>query len=82
MDIYKAIVELREEKKRLDRAIAALEQNGSPGAGQTRHRAWDSSARQAAAARMKKYWDLRKQASHLNGADQSHSVKPPSTDSA
>ena len=82
MDIYKAILDLREEKKRLDRAIAVLEQNGSPGAGRTRRRAWDSSARHAAAIRMKKYWELRKQASSLNGAAQSHSVKPPSTDSA
>ena len=81
MDIYKAILDLREEKKRLDRAIAALEQNSSTGAGRTRRRAWDSSARNAAAVRMKKYWDLRKQKSNLNGAVP-HSVKPPSTDSA
>jgi len=80
MDIYKAILELREEKKRLDRAIAALEQNGLAGAAERSRRTWNSDARRAAAERMKKYWELRKQQSGLNGADRSHSVKPPSTD--
>lgn len=77
MDIYKAILELREEKKRLDRAIAALEHGGAP----PHRRSWDSNARHAAAERMKKYWEQRKQQSSLNGAARSHSVSPPSTES-
>ena len=78
MDIYKAILELREEKKRLDRAIAALEHGGPA----PRRRSWNSSARNAAAERMKKYWEQRKQQSNLNGAARAHSVSPPSTESA
>lgn len=75
MDIYKAILELREEKRRLDRAIAALEQ-GSPVRGeQPRRRSWSSQARRAAAERMRKYWEQRK------GQTQAYSVNPPSTDS-
>jgi len=78
MDIYKAILELREEKKRLDRAISVLE-NGTP---TPRRRSWNSSARHAAAERMKKYWEQRKQQPALNGSAKAHSVKPPSTESA
>ena len=78
MDIYKAILELREEKRRLDRAIAALEHGGPA----PRRRSWNSSARHAAAERMKKYWERRKQQSSLNGAARVHSVSPPSTESA
>jgi hypothetical protein len=77
MDIYKAILELREEKKRLDRAIAALE-NGGPA---PHRRSWNSDARRAAAERMKKYWEQRKQ-SGLNGSARAYSVSPPSTESA
>ncbi|MBI1787698.1 MAG: hypothetical protein HYR60_09140 [Acidobacteria bacterium] len=60
MDIEKALRELRGEKKRLDRMIAALErrQEGkSPGG-----RVWNAAARGAASERMKKYWEQRKQA--------------------
>ena len=60
MDIYKAILELKAEKQRLDRAIAALEQ-GEEGAASTGRRPWNSAARRAAAERMKKYWADRKQ---------------------
>jgi hypothetical protein len=69
MDIYKAILELREEKKRLDRAIAALEQGGAPGEDRPRRRSWNAEARRAAADRMRKYWEKRKQKSALNGDD-------------
>jgi hypothetical protein len=62
MDIYKAIQELKAEKKRLDRAIAALEQGENsiepPYRGR---RTWNAEARRAAAERMKKYWEQRKQ---------------------
>jgi hypothetical protein len=60
MDIYKAILELKAEKKRLDRAIAVLEQ-GDGGAVTSGRRTWNADARRAAAERMKKYWELRKQ---------------------
>jgi len=60
MDIYKAILELKAEKKRLDRAIAALEQGEGAGAAHTGRRTWNAEARSAAAERMKKYWEQRK----------------------
>jgi hypothetical protein len=60
MDIYKAILELRAEKERLDRAIAALEQ-GDDAAAPSGRRPWNAASRRAAAERMKKYWAERKQ---------------------
>ena len=44
MDIYKAILELRTEKERLDRAIAALERKGEaePQSGRRGHQAVSS----------------------------------------
>jgi hypothetical protein len=74
MDIYKTILELKEEKRRLDRAIAALEQGGSGRNRQPRRRSWSSQARRDAAERMRKYWEQRK------GQTQAYSVNPPSTD--
>jgi hypothetical protein len=61
MDIYKAILELKAEKKRLDRAIAALEQGDGAGLPHAGRRTWNADARRAAAERMKKYWEQRKQ---------------------
>jgi hypothetical protein len=62
MDIYKAIDELKAEKKRLDRAIAALEQGeNSTELPHRGRRTWNAEARRAAAERMKKYWEKRKQ---------------------
>ena len=59
MDIYKAIEELRAEKERLDQAIAALESTlEAKGTGQGR--VWSSTARRAAAERMRKYWAQRR----------------------
>jgi hypothetical protein len=80
MDIYKAILELKEEKSRLDRAIAALEkqEGGSPARGR---RSWSGEARRAAAERMKKYWEQRRQQSNGNPAADSYNVSPPSTES-
>jgi hypothetical protein len=80
MDIYKAILELREEKKRLDRAILALEQGDATAGERPRRRSWNADARRAAAERMKRYWEQRKQTAALNGAP-GYKVKPPSTDS-
>ena len=60
MDLYKAILELREEKKRLDRAISALENGENSGEPQGGRRTWNADARRAAAERMKKYWEQRK----------------------
>jgi hypothetical protein len=59
MDLYKAIAELRAEKKRVDDAIEALERSLAGGAGK-RGRVWDSSSRRAAAARMRSYWEKRR----------------------
>jgi len=61
MDINKAILELRAEKKRLDRAISALEQGEGAAEPRTGRRSWNADARRAAAERMKKYWEQRKQ---------------------
>ena len=80
MDIYKAILELREEKRRLDRAIAALEQGGGPAVERPKRRTWNADARRAAAERMRLYWEKRKQKPALNGAP-GYNVKPPSTES-
>ncbi len=59
MDIYKAILELKAEKQRLDRAIAALEQQNN-GPAPSGRKSWNSEARRAAAERMRKYWADRK----------------------
>lgn len=61
MDINKAILELRAEKKRLDRAISALEQGEGAAEPRTGRRSWNADARRAAAERMKKYWEQRRQ---------------------
>ena len=74
MDIYKAILELRAEKERLDRAIAALEQ-GNDASAPSGRRPWNAASRRAAAERMKKFWERRRQQAPYN-------VSPPSTDSA
>lgn len=76
MDIYKAILELQAEKKRLDRVIEALERGSEPnGTSAAGRRAWNAEARRAAAERMKKYWAQRKAESS------NHNVSPPSTES-
>jgi len=81
MDIYKAIQELRTEKRRLDRAIAALEEGGRAPEERPARRAWNAAARRAAGERMKKYWELRKQGQNAKTASAGYSVNPPSTDS-
>jgi hypothetical protein len=81
MDIYKAIQELRNEKKRLDRAIEALEQGDGASEERPKRRAWNAGARRAAGERMKKYWEQRKQ-QKANAALDGYNVNPPSTDNA
>jgi hypothetical protein len=79
MDIYKAIQELMNEKRRLDRAIAALEQGDGASEERPKRRAWNAGARRAAGERMKKYWERRKQ-EKAAAASAGYSVNPPSTD--
>ena len=72
MDFYHAIRELLEEKKRLDRLIAALEaiQNGEleEKAVSARHRrgrkAMSDDERREVSARMKRYWATRRNSSN------------------
>ncbi|MBK9166091.1 MAG: hypothetical protein IPM24_01360 [Bryobacterales bacterium] len=59
MDLDRAIRELTEEKKRLDKAIAALERRTGEGPA-ARKRAWSGAARKAAAERMRQYWAARR----------------------
>ena len=61
MDIYKAILELKAELNRIDRAIAALEQTGRTDAKLQGRHSWNAEARRAAAERMKKLWEQRRQ---------------------
>jgi len=81
MDIYKAILELKAERSRIDRAIAAIEDKGrgedAPRRGRGR-RPLNADARRAAAERMKKYWQQRRQ-QPADGA--AYNVSPPSTKS-
>lgn len=79
MDLYKAIQELREEKMRLDRAIAALEKGVGSNDAHSERRAWNAEARRAAAERMKKYWALRKQQAQAKSVPAGYNVSPPST---
>jgi len=81
MDIYKAIQELKSERQRLDRAIAALE-TGNPGPARRGRRSWNADARRAAAERMKKYWEQRRQQSATAAPASNYNVSPPSTESA
>ncbi len=81
MDIYKAIQELRNEKMRLDRAIAALEEGSGASKDRPKRRAWNAGARRAAGERMKKYWEQRKQEKAAT-ASAGYNVNPPSTDNA
>ena len=68
MDIYKAIAELKEEKRRLDRAIATLEARDRSNADRPPRRSWNADARSAAAERMRKYWEKRRQSASHNGS--------------
>jgi hypothetical protein len=80
MDIYKAILELKAERSRIDRAIAALEHKGKvEGAPKRGRRSWNADARRAAAERMKKYWEQRRRKAAVS---EPYNGNPPSTESA
>jgi hypothetical protein len=79
MDIYKAIEELRTEKRRLDRAIEALEKNIGQAEARPERRAWNAGARRAASERMRQYWLQRKEGGSKS-ASSAHNVSPPSTE--
>jgi hypothetical protein len=66
MDIYKALRELYEQKERLDKAIASLEQIQSTGAAEGKisrrrgRKSMDEDERRQVSERMKKYWASRR----------------------
>jgi septal ring factor EnvC (AmiA/AmiB activator) len=67
MDIYKALEQLKAEKKRLDAAIAALEQSAGTDREPGRGRVWNADARRRAAERMRKYWEKRRSGKAAGG---------------
>ncbi len=72
MNINKVIHELYEEKRRLDRVIASLEEMqrtaAVPGAllpeKRRGRKSMDAKARQEVSERMKRYWDARRKQGH------------------
>ncbi len=68
MDIYKALEQLRAEKRRLDAAIAALEQAQTRRDEERQGRVWNAEARRRAAERMRKYWEQRRKSDSPGGA--------------
>jgi hypothetical protein len=62
MDIYRALRELYEQKERLDKAIASLEQIQNTGVGDVKlstrrgRKSMDEDERRQVSERMKKYW--------------------------
>lgn len=63
MDLYQAIQELYEEKRRLDQAIAALESQGHVPAAPVRRRgrkSMNEDERKQVSERMRKYWESRR----------------------
>jgi hypothetical protein len=63
MDLYQAIQELYEEKRRLDQAIAALESQGIAPVAAPRRRgrkSMNEEERKQVSARMRKYWESRR----------------------
>jgi len=63
MDLYQAIQELYEEKRRLDEAIAALESKGIAPVPTPRRRgrkSMNEEERKQVSERMRKYWESRR----------------------
>ena len=63
MDLYQAIQELYEEKRRLDQAIAALESQGYVPSAPVRRRgrkSMNEDERKQVSERMRKYWESRR----------------------
>ena len=65
MDLYQAIQELYEEKRRLDQAIAILAGQGGIHAtsGRRGRKSMNEEERKEVSARMKRYWDGRRKTS-------------------
>lgn len=64
MDLYRAIEELYEEKRRVEQAIAALENHGSITSAPARRRgrkSMNEEERKQVSERMRKYWDSRRE---------------------
>ena len=64
MDLYQAIQELYEEKRRLDQAIAALESQGiaaTPPPSRRGRKSMNEEERKQVSERMRKYWESRRQ---------------------
>jgi hypothetical protein len=64
MDLYRAIEELYEEKRRVEQAIAALENHGSVAPAPTRRRgrkSMNEEERKQVSERMRKYWESRRE---------------------
>ncbi len=76
MDLYEAIRALHEEKKRLDRLIAVLEElqrttnHGRPASSKKRRgrKGMSPEERRAVSERMKRHWEQRKQRETAAGA--------------
>jgi DNA-binding SARP family transcriptional activator len=75
MDIYKALRELYQQKERLDKAIASLEQIQSAGATEGKisrrrgRKSMDEDERRQVSERMKKYWASRRKGHEEGTAD-------------
>lgn len=69
MDLFQAIQELYEEKRRLDQAIAALEGQGGihavSGPAKRGRKSMNDVERKEVSARMKRYWDGRRKPATL-----------------
>lgn len=64
MDLYQAIQELYEEKRRLDQAIAALESQGFapvPSRSRRGRKSMNDEERKQVSERMRKYWESRRE---------------------
>jgi hypothetical protein len=64
MDLYRAIEELYEEKRRIEQAIAALERQGpasAKAAGRRGRKSMDEEERRRVSERMRKYWESRRE---------------------
>lgn len=80
MDLFKAIRELREERKRLDRIIAFLEkglaeEKKKPAPKRRGRKSMGAEERKIVSERMKKYWEQRRGVQ--SGRKSSESEDPP-----
>jgi hypothetical protein len=64
MDLYRAIEDLYEEKRRIEQAIAALENRGAGAPAPTRRRgrkSMNDEERKQVSERMRRYWESRRE---------------------